>query len=83
MGLSKEVRREGGAEQKEKEAAHQQNIVHSYYCAIRSMGDSGYVAKSYKSGHFMKNLPPTLLSKGKQLIVRDKLKTFGPALCAK
>lgn len=36
--------------------------------------------KSHKSGHFMKTLSPTLLSKGKQLIVHDKLKTFGP-LC--
>lgn len=39
MGLCEDVSREGGAVQSEKEGAHQQNIVHSYYCAIRSMGD--------------------------------------------
>lgn len=80
MRIREEASREGGAEQNEKEGTHQQNIVHSYKSAIWSTGDSSYGVKSYKSGHYVKKLLPTLLSKGKQLIVHDKLTAFCSAL---
>lgn len=83
MKIGEEAGREGGAEQNEKEGTHQQNTVHSYKSAIRSTGDLGCGVKLYKSGHYVKKLFPSPFSKGKQLIVHDKLTAFCslPRLC--
>lgn len=78
MGLFEEVSREGGAVQTEKEGTHQQNIVHSHYCPIGSMG--GLRWNHINQDTLWKTVPPLCSPNSKQLVVRDKLKTFWP-LC--